>query len=176
MSETPLNEAEFAKVAFQYGWRKAIDHPLSYLRTHIIGTIKVFLPGTFTIRNLLTGRTDQDLREIFSLFISNPLAKGTLWKALSDSPLIVWGFIAVDSLFLLVIYILTIYKLGFDRYSYHWKWYLALVALYLALVTGPAGAPRFRVAIMPILVHLAACGLNSIITNRLARRPRLISN
>ncbi len=173
MSEIPLNEAEFAKLAFQYGWRKAIDHPLSYLRTHIIGSIKVFLPGTFTIRNLLTGKADQDMREIYSLFISNPLAIDTLWKALSNSPLIVWGFVAIDSLFLLFIYMLIIYELVFNRYGFRWNWHLALVALYLALIAGPAGAPRFRVAMMPILVLLAACGLNSIISRSLARRPLL---
>jgi hypothetical protein len=123
--------------------------------------LKVLLPGTVTINQLITGRSQDNLGEIFGVFVSRSVEEFGIEQKLSQFGQLSWGIIGFEILTLALIYGLTLYAILFCR-ACSWKWLFALTILYLVLVAGPAGAPRFRVAIMPILSLIAAVGAISI--------------
>jgi len=159
MSNTPLNEAEFSNKALQFALRKIAERPWSYARVHLIGTAKVFLPGTFAINTLLTGHADVNAAEIYSAFIVAPFSRTSLVEALSTFSALFWGYMAFAILYLILAYGLALCSILTDFRLLSWRWFLVSIIAYLAVVAGPAGSPRFRVAIMPTLCVLASYSL-----------------
>jgi 4-amino-4-deoxy-L-arabinose transferase-like glycosyltransferase len=163
MSSSTLNQAEFSELAFRLGLNKILQDPMTYAKIQIIGMAKVFLPGTSQINTLLTGRPSLDTTQIFSLFTTDQILQyGAITQSLTEFSTFVWGYIGFEILYLCCIYIFSFYALIRQNRSLLWLWLILIVLLYLAAVAGPAGSPRFRVVMMPLLSVTAACGIMSI--------------
>jgi 4-amino-4-deoxy-L-arabinose transferase-like glycosyltransferase len=162
MSDAPLNEAEFANKAFQFALGKIIQSPWSYIKVHLIGTAKVFLPGTFAVNTLFTGQTAVNTAEVYSIFIVDSFSQTTLLESLSSFSALFWVYMAFAVLYLVVIYTLSLHSILSDFNFASWRWFLIGIVIYLAVVAGPAGSPRFQVALIPILCVLSAHSLLSL--------------
>ncbi len=153
------NEARFADQALRFALAEIAKRPWSYAWVHLIGTIKVFLPGVFAVNTVLTGQTQVDTSEIYGVLIVAPTRWRSLVAVLGTFPPLFWVYMAFTLLYLALVYGLALRTLLAHRRRPSWPWLLAGIALYLAAVAGPAGAPRFRVAIMPVLCVLASHSL-----------------
>jgi hypothetical protein len=171
-SAHPLNSAEFGELAFRHGLDKVLDDPLTYARVHVIGMAKIFLPGTSQVNTLLTGRNTLDTSSIYALFsASQNTQSGQIRQSLSNLSILAWLYIGFEMFYLLGIYLFSFYALVTRTRSQPWVWIIIITILYLAAVVGPAGTPRFRVAMMPLLCVIAAGGMASVrsITQKLDR-------
>jgi 4-amino-4-deoxy-L-arabinose transferase-like glycosyltransferase len=160
MSLHSLNAAEYGDSAFKLGLKKILQHPFTYTKVHIIGMAKIFLPGTIQINTLLTGQNTLNTAKIYALFS----ARGDLQpmvQSLSGYSIFTWCYIGFEIFYLCSIYFLSLYALIKQNHSFPWLWFIVFVLFYLAVVAGPAGAPRFRVVMMPLFSILAAYGIPS---------------
>jgi hypothetical protein len=179
MSFRPLTEAEFAELAFRLGLQKISRSPLVYARVHLVGMARIFAPGTLTINTLITGQEEFDIGQIYALATSGRFDQlGRFFNGLLGYAKLVIGLIAFEALSLSAIYLLCVWAVlqrGRDAPPgrLYGPWLLAAVLFYLAAVAGPAGAPRFRVAMMPLLGVLAACGAAAMILALSQVRARL---
>jgi 4-amino-4-deoxy-L-arabinose transferase-like glycosyltransferase len=150
-----LNEARSSQLAFDLALKKISEHPISYLRAHIIGSLKVFLPSIITLNYLLTGQNHEYRENPFSLMILNPLTLSSINDTTTQYPLILWAYFLFTIGHLLLIYTLIIYAF-IQKWKNKWSWFLLMIIIYLAIVAGPAGTPRFQLPIIPALSVLAA--------------------
>jgi hypothetical protein len=133
---------------------------------------KIFLPGTSQVNTLLTGRNTLDTSSIYALFsASQNTQSGQIRQSLSNLSILAWLYIGFEMFYLLGIYLFSFYALVTRTRSQPWVWIIIITILYLAAVVGPAGTPRFRVAMMPLLCVIAAGGMASVrsITQKLDR-------
>lgn len=158
ISSQPLNPAQSSKVAVKLGLKKIFQDPLAYLKVQILGMAKVFLPGTSQINTLLTGRNSLDTSQIYSLFLIDQ-DQEFIKKHLLISSTFVWSYIAFEMLFLCGIYFFSLYSITRQIRSTPRLWFIVIILFYLAAVAGPAGSPRFRVVMMPLLSITAAFGI-----------------
>jgi 4-amino-4-deoxy-L-arabinose transferase-like glycosyltransferase len=163
MSSRQLNPAEYGNLAFRLGINKILQDPVTYSKIHIVGMTKIFLPGTSQINTLLTGQSSLDPTQIYSLFTTGKsLEYGAIAQSFSNFSTLVWGYIGFELLYLSCVYFFTFYVIIKQNHSRLIFWLILIVLLYFALVAGPAGSPRFRVVMMPLLSITAAWGIVSI--------------
>jgi hypothetical protein len=160
-SPSPLNEAQFSEAAFRLGVIKIIGAPLTYAKIHAIGMARILLPGTSQICTLITGASSLDTTAIYAMFTTNRSVQDSA-QSLFESSVFVLSYIAFEAIYLCFIYSFTLYALAKHHCSLPLLWLILMTLFYLALVAGPAGAPRFRVVMMPLLCILAASGVASI--------------
>ncbi len=162
-STIPLNPAQFGESAFRLGLHKILQDPVTYAKIQTIGMAKVFLPGTSQINTLLTGQANLDTSQIYSMFSTDKkLNLSTFTQSLSKLTSSVWGYIGFEILYLIIVYFFTFYAIIKQTRSLPWLWLILIVLVYFAAVAGPAGTPRFRVVMMPLLSVTAACGIMSV--------------
>jgi hypothetical protein len=149
-----LNEARTAQLAFDLALKKISDNPISYLRAHVIGTLKVFLPTIFTLSYLITGQDHEYRDSPFSFLILTPFSVESLNETTTRSPLFIWTLFLFNIIHLSIIYSLSIFTLV-KKWKHGWSWMLVSVIVYLAVVAGPAGTPRFQLPIIPLVSVLA---------------------
>jgi 4-amino-4-deoxy-L-arabinose transferase-like glycosyltransferase len=149
-----INEAEASQLAFDLALKKISKEPLLYLRTHAIGTLKVFLPGIITFTYLLTGQNNEYRQTPFSLIILTPLNQNSIENTTSQYTFLLWGTSLFTLGYLFAVYALTAYTAVTKR-KFAWVWFFLLICAYLALVAGPAGTPRFQLPLIPLLCVLA---------------------
>ncbi len=155
-----INEAHHSQLAFRLGVQKILRNPWTYAKIHTTGMARIFLPGTSQIQVLLTGERYLEPASIYEKFLSD--AGNTFAEALDEisglqKPVV--AYIFLDAIYLAIVYLFSIYsviKIGWSRLDF---WSIVLTLVYLAAVSGAAGAPRFRVAMMPLLSALAAGGI-----------------
>ena len=163
-SREPLNEAEFASLALKRGAEMISDDPGTFAAVQLIGTSKVFLPGTLSVRSLFTGIDVPDGGSVYELLISSSLQQEAILEFLQATPAPVLFLVAVDSTLLVAMLAAWPFAVVHpQRVRIRSGILVSLVILYLALVAGPAGAPRFRVAFVPLLAVLAAGGFQTLI-------------
>jgi hypothetical protein len=160
LSPTPLNEAQFYELAWDLALQKIAGNPAAYARVHLAGMARTLLPGTLTLNNLLTGRTGFDVGQVYALLVT-PGQIGRLGEALAGYPAGVWAVLLFEMASLAAIYGFSLAGLAWGGRGRPWAWLVAAVLVYLAAVAGPAGAPRFRVVMMPLFSALAALGLSA---------------
>lgn len=154
-----LNEAEFGEAAFRLGLQKIAADPWRYLRVQAIGMAKVFAPGVVSISTLLTGRSGIDATEVFGVFVAGESEQGLHFlRPLLTYPLPVLFFVGFEVLYLAAVGLLCLRTIFRRRDLALWLILIAIISFYLVAVAGPAGAPRFRVALMPSLCVFAALG------------------
>ncbi len=153
------NEAEFADRALRLALDEIGKRPWNYARVHLLGTAKVFLPGVFAVNTVLTGETQIDTSAIYGMLITAPSQWRSLMTALETFPPTFWAYMAFTVPYLALVYGLALRTLLAHLRRPSWPWLFGGIVLYLAGVAGPAGAPRFRVAIMPLLCVLASHSL-----------------
>jgi hypothetical protein len=134
----PLNQAEYGRLAFRAGLEKILERPLNFMWVQITGMAKVLVPGRHTINTLITGQMKDEIEFV---------------------PWFVRGYIIFEAIYLALIYLLGLATILRERRSSLWVWLLVLILVYLIVVAGAAGMPRFRVAMMPLLCVLAAMSL-----------------
>jgi 4-amino-4-deoxy-L-arabinose transferase-like glycosyltransferase len=151
----PRDEARYANAAFKLGLEKILEHPVTYMWVHTTGTLKSFLPGTLTFNYLITGQYNDYFSTPFSLLIVKSPDIHSLVEAVEDIPAMVWLYIVFSIIYLAAIYVGA--GFGFLKLSQArpWAGLFLGVSLYLALVAGPAGTPRFHLPIIPLLIIVA---------------------
>jgi 4-amino-4-deoxy-L-arabinose transferase-like glycosyltransferase len=149
-----LNEARTAQLAFDLALKKIFENPISYLRAHLIGTLKVFLPTIFTLSFLITGQDHEYRESPFSFLILTPFSVDSINDTTARSPLFIWTLFLFAIVHLSIIYVLSFITL-IKKWKPVWSWMLVSIILYLAVVAGPAGTPRFQLPIIPLLSVLA---------------------
>jgi 4-amino-4-deoxy-L-arabinose transferase-like glycosyltransferase len=158
-----LNEAEYAGLASKYALTKIAQHPISYLKVHILGMTRIFIPTTYNVNNLITGRNSFDTAKIYSILTTFlPNQQKVLGSYLGEFPLMVWAIIGFETLFLIIVYSFTLFTFIKLNRSSIIIWFLCAIIAYLTVISGPASTPRFKVAMMPIFSILAALGLYTI--------------
>lgn len=158
-NKVDLNEAEFSNKAIQFALQKIAERPLPYAKAHLIGTAKVFLPGTATVSRLLTGQDDVNTVDVYGAFISNSFNLTSLIEALSMFSGLFWLYLVFAILYLILVYGLSLSSLLMDPRLEPWRWVLVSLIVFFAVIAGPVGSPRFRVVINPLLCVLASYGL-----------------
>ncbi|MCL5996647.1 MAG: glycosyltransferase family 39 protein [Chloroflexi bacterium] len=160
----PMNEAQFADLALQYGIKKIVQNPLAFAKVQLVGMAKTLLPAPFTVSVLLTGHEwNPDLRRgAFGLFITKTdNGYEPVLQVAQEVPIAVLILLAFESVYLIGVYVLSACSLIAPRRILAWSLFFGAIILYLAFVAGPAGVPRFRVAMMPFLCVLAAQGFRT---------------
>jgi 4-amino-4-deoxy-L-arabinose transferase-like glycosyltransferase len=158
-----LNAAEFGNVAFKDGVKKILANPLTYAKVHIIGMAKIFLPGSSQIATLITGENCLDITQIYSLFNpSQNLQENATIHLSTKYSTIVWFYLGFEVFYLCLVYFFSLYSSIKQVRSVPWVWLIIITLIYLAAVVGPAGAPRFRVVMMPLISVLAGGGIASL--------------
>jgi hypothetical protein len=84
-----------------------------------------------------------------------------------------------NSMILLILFVVLIINLhllmGFALWIFlskeapFFKYYLLMTVLYIAIVTGPLGASRFRLAIMPLIIYTGILGFDALKSRVLQR-------
>jgi 4-amino-4-deoxy-L-arabinose transferase-like glycosyltransferase len=162
-SPTYLNAAQFSEAAARLALIKIAQRPTAYAKVHLSGMARTLLPVTTTINQLLTGQDNLETASIYGAFVTDSVAHPQAYlQALREIPLDVWGIIGFELLSLVGIYSLTMCALMVRGPWSPWAWLLTAILVYLVAVAGPAGAPRFRVAMMPTFSVLAALGLAAV--------------
>jgi 4-amino-4-deoxy-L-arabinose transferase-like glycosyltransferase len=149
-----LNEARKAQLAFDLAIKKISENPIPYLRAHLIGTLKVFLPTIFTLSFLITGQDHEYRESPFSFLILTPFSVDSINDTTARSPLFIWTLFLFTIIHLSIIYALSIFTL-IKKWKPVWSWMLVSIILYLAVVAGPAGTPRFQLPIIPLVSVVA---------------------
>jgi 4-amino-4-deoxy-L-arabinose transferase-like glycosyltransferase len=168
-SDSTENQAAQAAAARQVALEKILGHPFEYLITHLKGVIPVLSPGA-RLSVTLYGVQPDAARQVWSAIQEGGPDRLSQVRSLVNARLVqeTWPELA-DALFLVVTYGFGIWGVISLRRS-PWGWLLLIVVLYLVLLPGPAGAPRYRVPAVPYMVVLAAVGMAS--AARLVRRSR----
>lgn len=130
------------------------DHPLAYTRMHLAGMGHYFLdPGRFDLYNFF--RLEAPGSDQGFLYHYSQGGYRQVMAYLGSQP--VWPLIIL-ALNLIINLLMLLFVTVFLRRPYPW-WYKAaflLPVVYLALITGPLGAARFR---MPVSLHLLGMAL-----------------
>lgn len=157
----PGNEAQQAAQFREVALQKLLAHPIDYLATHFKGVWPVLAPGGRLSQTLFGVASDvpRDAFEVIRSGSVDPVSK--VLSVVASHSLQESGPVAADAVFLTFIYGLAIWGIWSLRRG-PWGWVLLIVVLYLVLIPGPAGAPRYRVPAMPYMVLLAAVGMQAI--------------
>lgn len=149
--------ADLSRTYGELAVEKIQQHPLSYAQVHLEGATRVFLPGTLAIQNLLAG--DQlDSSGVYA-FITIGSSTEALWRSFWQSlrPNTIVA-ILLDAGLLAIVYISAALGVWAKRRE-AWMYAALGIVVYLAMVVGPAGSPRFRLAFTPVLCVLAGIGI-----------------
>jgi len=159
-----------AEMADSYGEKQAVtksliskhitDNLISYSWFHLKGSVRMFVdPGRFDLYNFFNFKNKNEVG--FLNHINTGGLKGA-FNYFKQQPLII-------IILLPIIFLFNAAKIiGFVMYWVsHYKttpitlWFMLLIIVYIALLTGPSGASRFFVPILPLYCMLAAIGLSS---------------
>ena len=128
-------------------------HPLEYAVHHLNGLLNFFLdPGRFELYAFF--KVD-DTVSFSSLY--NQYGYGAVFRYMLNAPIHILIIILVTAIINLALFVSFFYfivarrKIDFEC----WAW-LILICTYIALITGPIGASRFRLPIFPFLVIVFA--------------------
>ncbi len=158
MSQRQLNEAEMGILAWRVGLEKIAHDPISYATVHVAGMLRTLMPGTLQIATLLTGEEQSLTSQVYGFLVGVGRFRPFSPSSAPSLPLLI--YVGADACLLLVLYALSAYALV-KHARLPAVCLLGFILLYLLAVAGPAGAPRFRVVMMPMLCVLAAIGLVS---------------
>jgi hypothetical protein len=136
-------------------------HPLVYARQHLQGMVTFFLdPGRFDLAQFLRlapppgGGLLEQLRAAGTVGVLRTL------QGLPLGLLVGLLALAVANTVRLGLAIRGFWRAGSREAELRWgRWWLAVLILYVAFLTGPLGAARFLVPVWPLLLMLALCGL-----------------
>ena len=134
-------------------------HPVAYTAQHLRGVVTFFLdPGRFDLVHFLEvpQTADQGLLQLF-----NQRSAPAVIRYLHQMP---WGVLSSLLLLLLAAAVRLRLIIRFcTGHLYAWPSRLVLLGLvsYVALLTGPLGAARFAVPVLPLLLAAAGAGLSS---------------
>ncbi|WP_139924617.1 hypothetical protein [Hymenobacter sp. DG01] len=136
-------------------WR----HPLAYAGQHLRGMLNFFLdPGRFDLVYFL------GLRETTSpglLHQLNQRGYPALWEYVRHLPLGLLAGLGVVLAANLARLVLALRFLVNGRYSLVSRWLLLVLVGYVAFLTGPLGASRFMVPVLPLWLAAAGAGLRA---------------
>lgn len=168
------NEAQQAAASRQVAFGKILAHPFDYLVTHLKGVIPVLTPGA-RLSLTLYGVQPTSAREVWAIIDSDAPDRISRLAPLMNAQFVqeAWPEFA-DAVFLVLVYSFGIWG-AFTLRRGPWGWLILIVALYLVLLPGPAGAPRYRVPAVPYMVLLAAVGMESVAGLMRTAAPRLSS-
>ena len=141
------------------------DNLPSYIIIHLKGMVNFFLdPGRFDIASF-TGYQN-DIATGFYKAFSKSGYKGII-NQINMSNLA--GLILPITLLLINLLIALGFLTGLFyglRFGNIWVLVLSLIILYVAFITGPVGASRFRVPVYPILICISAFGYSRLIPTK----------
>jgi len=162
-----LSPGQLARTKLALGLAVVREHPGAYLRQHARGNLAVALPAATDLLEVLGVTTGQQgTLEVWShsgaAAAVRHYFRGRAWAMLLCAPL---------AALLLVKYVLVLLCAGRHvRYRMAaWKWLVLGTILVMVLAPGPAGHPRFRVPVAPLLSLCAGAGLAAITRRRGAR-------
>lgn len=140
-------------------------HLPSYIIIHLKGMVNFFLdPGRFDIASF-TGYQNEAATGFYKAF-SKSGYKGIINQL--NMPNIA-GLILPITLLLINLLIAFGFFIGLLfglRFGTIWVLVLSLIILYVAFITGPVGASRFRVPVYPLLICISAFGISSLIPTK----------
>lgn len=133
------------------GFKIIAQHPLTYAKIHLKGVVHFLIdPGRFDFVNYFGLTTNEEGKGM--LYYFGRYGYMGILKFLKDSPW--WQLVYMGVVFtwnMLVMISLLLFLVDRDV-SVYWKLSLLLLVGYVALVTGPVGASRYRVAVYPLLL------------------------
>jgi len=148
---------ELARTKLALGLAVVREHPGAYLRQHARGDLAVALPAATDLLEILGVTTGQKgTLEVWShrgtAAAVEHYFRGRTWAMLLCAP---------AAALLLIKYVLVLLCAGRHvRFRMAaWKWLVLGTILVMVLAPGPAGHPRFRVPVAPLLSLCAGAGL-----------------
>jgi hypothetical protein len=121
---------------------------LSYSAFHLKGTINFFIdPGRFDLYNFLQIESSVSLLKLY-----HQHGFKAIFYIFKEIPLTLLVYLSAMSVINILFLGAVIYFIITPNRNRFYKMFLLTVCLYVALLTGPIGASRFRLPIFPFLV------------------------
>jgi len=133
-----------------------LKEPVTYLYVHLRDSMKIFLPGTASLRDAL-GQTDQNL-DLWDLWQTQGLFSSLkeYFRQTYGVQLILLPFVIL----LVITCLLGFWGIWVLLRNRNWfeLLFLSVPVFYFILLSGPGSYSRFRIPIMPVLSVLAGIG------------------
>jgi len=147
---------ELARLKLRIGMEPVREHPGTYLAQHLRGDLAVWLPAATDVLEIAgitaggAGTLEVWRREGIVAAVRHYF-RGEMWA--------IWLCVPIALLLLVKLTLVLVCAARHLRLRMPaWNWLIFLTVLALTLLAGPAGHPRFRVPITPLLSVCAAAG------------------
>ncbi len=164
----PISAGELSRRKGDLSRRVVREHPWTYLKLHLRGDLAVWMPAATDVAEI-AGLTSGNRGTMEVLHAQGPLAAarhyfgGRTWALWLCAPLVL---LAAVKLLLALAGAVRIARAG--PQAVHWA--MALAILVASLIPGPAGHPRFRVPVEPLLSLLAGVAVAAMLDRRARRQ------
>jgi hypothetical protein len=133
---------------------------ISYSWFHLIGSVRMFFdPGRFDLFNFFNFKKENKIGFLYE--INNGGIQGA-YNFLKKQPLLILILLPVIFIFNLIkIYGFLIFWIKNYKSTSPTLWFVLLIIIYISILTGPGGASRFLVPVIPIYCMIASLGIFS---------------